>query len=277
MLHDENNFDLGKVTLDGTNDVPVNCGLLIIGGPQRTIPDEALDKIQRYLDQGGRLLVMFNSLIMEKGRRTGLEKLLVKWGVDASENIVRDQENSADGRGGDVVPVNLGSHPIVHSMRDARVQLFYARAIRASKSSSRTDDTKVDELLFTGPNSVLVTDLRRGEVDRSQTGPKPLMVAVERSIPALQRGSTRLVVIGDSSFVENSRINALANRDLVSYAANWLVQQGLLLNEIPPRPIQQYKLIMTQSQFRSVRLILLLGMPGVVLLIGTIVWVRRRN
>jgi hypothetical protein len=104
------------------------------------------------------------------------------------------------------------------------------------------------------------------------------MVAVEKSVPALQRGSTRLVVIGDSTLWANQWIeNVGANANLAAFAANWLVSQNVLLSDIPPRPIHSYSLTMTHAQLRSVQLILLAGFPGALLLIGLIVWWRRRH
>jgi len=46
---------------------------------------------------------------------------------------------------------------------------------------------------------------------------------------------------------------------------------------IGPRPIRQYRISMTQSQMTAARWILLAGMPGGVLLLGLLVWLRRRH
>ena len=69
----------------------------------------------------------------------------------------------------------------------------------------------------------------------------------------------------------------LLNSELAASAANWLVNQTVLLSEIQPRPIHTYKLAMTHAQLRSVQWLLLTGLPGAVLLIGLAVWLRRRN
>jgi len=151
------------------------------------------------------------------------------------------------------------------------------RSIRSLGPSGRTDEVKVDELLLTGPKSVVFLDLPNKEIDLTQKGPQSLMVAVEKSVPALQRGSTRLVVLGDSTLWGNQFIEAAANRDFAAFTANWLVNQSLLLNDIPRRAIHTYKLTMTRTQLRSVQLILMLGLPGAVLLLGLVVWSRRRH
>jgi hypothetical protein len=273
LLRDENNFDVRSLRLVGTNEVPGDCSLLIIAGPTTPLATVELDRIQRYLVQGGRALIAFN----QGSRRTGLEKLLGKWwGVEVGENVITDRENAISTTGFDVVPVEYGSHQIVHGLRGSRVLLYMPRSIRAQRSG-RSEESKVDELLFTGPKSLVITDLRRREVDPTQTGPQPLMAVVEKSVPALQRGSTRIAVIGDSFLWGNNWINADANGDFAAATANWLVNQSVLLSGIPPRPLKHYKLTMTQSQLRSVQLILMAGVPSAVLFLGLLVWFRRRH
>jgi ABC-2 type transport system permease protein len=276
MLTNENNFELRLLTLGGTNEVPANCNLLIIGGAWNPFDRTELDAIQRYLEQGGRMLVTCNSLTVHNRRPSGLEKLLARWGVDLGENVIVDQENSPSG-GWDVVPVFMGKHPVVNPLPNSKLLLYMPRSVSALPAAWRPGDVSVEELLFTGPEAVVVTDPARQEVDRTQRGARPLMVAVEKSVPALQRGSTRIAVIGDSWMFNNGLIEAGANRQFAALTANWLVSQAVLLSDIRPQAIHTYQLTMTQGQLRSVQLVLLLGMPGVVLLAGLVVWVRRRH
>ena len=111
------------------------------------------------------------------------------------------------------------------------------------------------------------------------TGPIPLAVAVEKGAiqgVSADRGSTRMVVAGDSFFLANGAIESEANYDFANLAVNWLLDREHL-QAIGPRPVHEYRIAMTESQVRSVRWILLGGMPGGVLLLGALVWLRRRN
>jgi hypothetical protein len=108
----------------------------------------------------------------------------------------------------------------------------------------------------------------------------PLMVAVERGGVrgvSAERGATRIVVAGDSIFLANDTIDKLANHQFASHAVNWLLAREELLIGIPPRPIKEYKLTMSRAQLISVQWILLAGMPGGALLLGGLVWMRRRR
>jgi ABC-type uncharacterized transport system involved in gliding motility auxiliary subunit len=237
-----------------------------------------VEKIQRYLEQGGRLLVAFNSFTVMSRRPTGLEKLLARWGVEVGQNVVLDPDNASHATGMDPKPVNPGSHPIVNSLGNAQVHLMLPRSLRATQAANaRGDGAKVDELLLTGPKTQVVTDPERGRYVGKPAPPQPLAVAVEKSIPALERGSTRIVAVGDSTFWANQLIDVDANSEFVAYTVNWLVSQNILLGEISRQAIKTYKLTMTRSQMRNVRWLLLGGMPAAVLLLGFVVSVRRRN
>ena len=284
VLRDENNVQIDSLSLLGGAVVPSDCNLLIIAGPTYVIPQLELDQVSKYLEQGGRLLVAFNYESL--GKRLGLEKILSGWNVSVGDNVVLDTENSPTHTGKDITPATLGSHPIVRPLlaQNSRLHLVLARTIQKAQSGApRADDPKVEELLLTGPRSVVVTEFQRGEpvpMERDKRGAAPLMAVVEKGkIPGvnLERGSTRMVVLGDSIFWGNHMIDSAANRDFAAYTVNWLLGQNVLLSEIPNRPIARFKLTMTPQQMRSVRWILLLGMPGTVLVIGTLVWLRRRS
>jgi LPXTG-motif cell wall-anchored protein len=50
-----------------------------------------------------------------------------------------------------------------------------------------------------------------------------------------------------------------------------------LLGGLWPRPIKEYKVILTTTQMAGMRWVLLAGLPGLVLLAGFGVWTRRRR
>jgi ABC-2 type transport system permease protein len=274
----QNHIDLQPLSLVGTNAVPDNCSMLIIAGPKDGIPKPELEKIDAYLQSGGRLLVMFNYQTAD--RPTGLEALLFKWGVSVGKGTLRDEKNSYLGQMQDMVIRDFSAHPVSNPLLTSGIQmsgvhLMLPRPVWRSESvSTAADAPKVTELAFTSQSATL--DI---QPDAPATN-YPVAVAVERGAVAgvaSARGTTRIVVLGDSLFLVNGMIESLANRDLAGYAVNWLVDRTELLAGLGPKPVVEYKLVMTQSQMTSAQWILLGGLPGAVLLLGVLVWVRRRN
>src|SRR5207249_1806501 len=92
------------------NVVPGDCNLLIAGGPRTSLLPIELEKIEKYLNEGGRLLALFDSRALDK--ETGLEQILARWGVGISSVIVRDLEQSSTKL--DVVVSAFSKHPLVN-------------------------------------------------------------------------------------------------------------------------------------------------------------------
>jgi hypothetical protein len=92
-----------------------------------------------------------------------------------------------------------------------------------------------------------------------------------------ERGSTRIVAVGDSTFLANGFIDNAGNRDFAGYAANWLLDRTQLLQGMNPKPVNEYRIVMTRAQLNAAEWILLGGIPGAVLLLGGTVWLRRRR
>jgi hypothetical protein len=260
------------LSLQGTNQVPGDCHLLVIAGPRTAIPPSELEKIDQYLDQGGRLLVLFNAASLNK--ETGLEKILAKWGVGVGNNIVVDREHSDSESGMDIIVSAFSKHPLVSPLLGSGIYMVRPRTIsRLNPRSQAADAPKVDELAGSGTNSFLL-----GDTEHRQAF--PLMAAVEKGAikgVTTERGTTRMLVIGDSQIFCNADLEVLGNRDLAGFAANWLLDRSQLLEALGPRPINPYKLVMTKKQMRTTQWVLLAGLPGGVLAVGGLVWLRRRR
>ena len=267
----QNNIEVSTLSLMGTSGVPMDCSLLIIAGPTVPIPEQELTRIDQYLKQGGRLLALFNALA--NNRPTGLEGILERWGVDVGFNLVIDPVQTISGA--EVIVSAYSRHALVNPLLNSTLYLNRPRTVgRKAARVQAADAPKVAEIAFASAKSYLSRDPAR------EGRNYPLMVALEKGeVPGVitERGSTRMVVIGDSFCLANHQIDLLANRDFAGYLANWLLDRTQLLDGLGPRPIGEYRLLLTNAQLSTIRLVLLVGMPGTSLLIGLLVWGRRRK
>lgn len=266
----QNYIRVNTLSLQGTNTVPADCNLLIIAGPLTPIPEPELEKISAYLSQGGRLLALLNSSSLN--RNIGLEKVLSTWGVFLGNDIVMDPEHSQFGS--DVIVSAFSRHPLVNPLLGTGLYLIQPRPVgKLVGGTGSAEAPKVEVVAETGPGAFLFGD-------QSRKTKFPVMVAVERSGTkevVSERGNTRIIVVGDSLFLANRQLELLGNRDFATYAANWLLERTQLLGGVPARPIKEYKVVMTRAQAQAARWLLLVGLPGVVMLLGGLVWLRRRR
>jgi len=272
-LVEQNYVRVRGLSLLGTNEVPSDCNLLIIAGPRDIIPQAELDKIEGYLEAGGRLLALLDYASAE--RPVGLESLLAKWGVSVGRDAIKDPTQTYLGHDQDIVISGFAKHPVVNPLLLSGIHVIMPRPVGINKAaSSAADAPRVTELAFTSPNAVLV-----GKHDLPPTN-YPVAVAVEKgAVPGTSTdlATTRILVVGDSYLFVNGMINNLANRDFASYAINWLLDRTQLLEGLGPSPVTERRLVMTRSQMKSAQWILLGGLPGAFLLLGGLVWLRRRN
>jgi len=265
----QNYIAIQNLELTGDNPVPMDCNLLIIAAPTGSLPDAELAKIEKYLAEGGRLLALFNYASVS--RPTGLEPILKHWGVNVMADFVKDRNNSTD----DIVVRKFSAHAAVNALTQLALQMIRPRCIaKAEWPTPPVNAPQVEELAFSSDNSVLVGD--------TTVPPRsyPLMAAVEQKPTAgitNPRGTTRMIVTGDSLFLGNTFIEAGGNRDFVSYTANWLLDRQQLVAGIGPRPVTEFRLLITSRQQQQIRWLLLGGLPGAILFFGWLVWLVRRT
>jgi len=278
LLLQRNYIQPEPLHLVGTNGVPADCNLLIIPGPRTAIPEAALEQIAQYLAEGGRLFALFNAF---PDRPTGLEKILfADWGILVGNSIVRDPDHSAyRTKGGseaaDVVVGAFAKHPVVTALLGYNLDFIQPRPISPTITRDKTAEAPKVEVIIATEETATLND------DPSRTQRRyPLAVAVEKAAPlggVTVRGSTRMIVVGDSLFLGNEPIKRFANADFGEYAVNWLLDRPQLTSGIGPSKFTEFRVLLTTQQLQTIQWLLLAALPGGVLLIGVIVWARRQK
>jgi hypothetical protein len=267
----QNYVTVTNLELLGDRAVPMDCNLLIIAAPAAAFTEMELQKIEQYLTEGGRLLALFNYASLK--RATGLEPILQRWGVNVVADIAQDSKNTVTGQ--DIVVRRFGQHPAVDSLAQLSVQMVLPRpVVKINFPNAPASAPQVTELLFAGPATTLVNDHSEAPRDFS------LAAAVEQKPVAgiaNARGTTRIIVTGDSIFLGNYYLEGAGNRDFLNSATSWLLDRPQLLEGIGPRPVTEFRLLLTQHQQLQLRWLLLGALPGGVLFIGWLVWLVRRQ
>jgi ABC-type uncharacterized transport system involved in gliding motility auxiliary subunit len=107
-------------------------------------------------------------------------------------------------------------------------------------------------------------------------GRRPLAVAVEGAWPGAPASKPfRLVVVGDGDFASNSFLPYMANSDLALAMVRWAVhedQTPAVAIRMPVPPL----VLLTKSQMQRIFLFIEVLLPLSVIVVGTVVWWRRR-
>jgi ABC-type uncharacterized transport system involved in gliding motility auxiliary subunit len=298
------NMDLESWSSLGQKDVPAGTDLLVIAGPRVAFLPPELDALSRYLDGGGRLLVMLDPELADHGGlvRTGLEDWLAARGVKVDDDIVIDPSATLPFYGAETLFVRAAAgHPIVRSLEQAQYPVIVALARSVRAEPKVPEGMTVQNLLETSSEGWGETDLEhltavaKGEGD--QPGPVPVAVAVaaadkpavpdeeeliehpekaEAAARPVNAPKWRLVVFGDSDFATNGELANVGNPTLVANAFDWLLERQKLLGIGPKKP-EQVRLSLTPGQLSSITWLALGGLPALAVIAGVAVWYRRRR
>ncbi len=286
----EKNIVFEKLIFSGAQGVPADCGLLVIAAPEKPFSPAELQRVDEYLEQGGRLLLLAGYVTYSTGHitRSGLERVLAKWGVALGNNVVVDlnKQNQVAAGKEDLIEVReFSAHPIVSPLARTSILLAGARSVaKLGAGRSGPDAAKVEALALTSSQgatrSEFSTGVPRADSALDYEGAIPVAVAVEKGKVqgvTAEHGATRMVVVGDAEFLSNYLIDQEGNRDFASLAVNWLLDRSPQFAEIGPRAIKEFTLVVSVGQMRLLQGILLVGFPGAVMACGLIVWLRRRH
>lgn len=274
------NLDVKELMLSGEKQVPEDAAALVIAGPSKKLSSVEVEMVEDYLNRSGRVMVMLDAL-----KETGLESMLHRWGVGLRHDIVVDPENTL--RGSDVHIRRYSGHPITVQMESIS-QFILPRSIEPLVSEptegAAEDRPTVVPLFYTSEKSWSETQVEESTAQFDEgtgdvRGPFPLAVAVERGamqeVLDVQIKPSRMVVFGDSDFVSNGSMVG-GNEDLFMSALNWMLDREVLM-AIAPKPIEEVKLSLTRKQLRGLFWVNVAGIPGVAVILGLAVWLKRRK
>jgi hypothetical protein len=285
LLVSERNLQIQPLKLAGTtNELPADCQLLIIAGPTAPFLIQELAQIEAFLQRGGRLLVLLHPHAV--ARQTGLENLLAKWAIVCPPMYAGDEQLTSYTKL-DVISKSFGAHALMAPLRREEGALYFPLPrVVAPMPPDRlpADAPKADVLVLTSAQGLTKSRVSEGDAAfdpiRDQRNLSvPLAVAAEKggvAGVATGRGATRLVVIGDSTMFGNKTLDDANNRDFAGLCVSWLLDRPQAL-AIGPKPINEYRLNLTEKQLRMLRWTLIGALPGGVLTLGWLVWLRRRS
>ncbi|MEK7780749.1 MAG: DUF4350 domain-containing protein [Verrucomicrobiota bacterium] len=277
-LLQQNAVRVEPLWLSGVDPIPADCFLLVIPGPRHAIPESEIQKIEQYLDEGGRLFALFNS--DANADSISLERLLVqKWNVLVTDSVVKDTNNAINSikmaPARDVTIGTFSEHPAVKGLLNFQLNLYAPRVVGEKKNKEAPADAPTVNILFASQPSAELAN-NPGVSPRSF----PLAVAVEKNAVrgvVTARGNTRMIIVGDSFFLANGQMKLFANRDFAHYALNWLLDRPQFAEGIGPKSFTEFRVTLTEAQMEKMTWWLLGAIPGGVLLCGVLVWWRRRK
>ncbi len=258
-----------------TSTLPVSMTAMVIAGPKQKFTAEEAQRVKDYLDNHGRVW-----LLADPQTDTGLDGVLKSWGLSLRNDAVFDTSSSIPGKPQLLVVQSYKGHVTTQDLTGFALFLPNARSL-ASDSAPPTGKS-ITALFSSSPNSWGETNFDSIKNQNPQFDPNvdakgPLDLAYVGE--ATGENPARLVAIGSSTFLANGQLRLIqgqiANVQFAVGILNWLAGQENLI-AIPPKPPASNPMIISADTGRFIFLSSFLMLPGSILVIGALIWWRRR-
>ena len=283
------NYEPTSISFLTEPEIPSDCELLVISGPTVPFTTNEIDLISKYLEKGGKLLLLFRPSKTAKDVNQGLVQLLKKWKVSVGNDLVQDRYVYDADRGPSAPVPRFEQHEITR-------QLPFDLAFPNTRSVTPLENVETKFTVKSIAKTVSPLGVSWGERERKADGkfssngytagvdlPAPVSLAatVEKHAtidtnPNSNVGNTRIAVFGSSEFAINFYFG-IPNRDILLTTCNWLTQEEDLIAITEPDREGQRLRRMTNQQAGVVQITAIFLIPLIVFIGGLVVWWNRRE
>lgn len=268
----------------GQADVPEEASAVVAAGPQTPFTADEARVLSRYLEKGGRLLLLLDPILSGRPPAfapTGLEDLLRRWGIALQNDVVLDPPAAVPQLGPQTFfASNFGDHPVVKDLAQNEFLVLLVLCRSLETGVPPPEGYTAAALLRTSPSAWGVRDLAALErgVGRSPgdaAGPLVLAAAVFPAEKSAKKA--RLVVVGDSDFASDAFLGqGFGNQLFALNALHWLLEQENRI-AIPLREAVETHLDLTATQANVLFVLFALLLPLLSAGAGIYVFLQRRR
>lgn len=197
--------------------------LILLAGPHSDLSNQEIKILRRHFDSGGSVFIAADPVFPKEGER--LRSFLWELGVDFGRDVIIDKFSKLQGTEKlALVVTDFGPHASIQNFMKP-VIMPVTRSVR--KRVNVPENIEVTEIARTGRGSWAETNLTDLENDNAELNEKedikgPIAVVC---VLESEKSGGKMVVIGDSDWLVNSRIELLGNRDLFVVLIKWLLSE----------------------------------------------------
>lgn len=275
--------------------IPQDAQVVIIAAPQKKLFPVEIEALSRYLQQGGRLVVL-----IEYNYSEIMANFLKKYGFVLGKGVIVDKFSRLFG-GDYLTPIatSFGDHPITREL--ASMAPFFPIACSVEAKGIPEKDIQATSLLKSAPGSAsweesdtdTLFSEKKATFDPSQDKVGPISIASAVTIKVKKPSekdnketqdkqekkeepekTSRIVVFGDSDFITNQYLHLSGNKDLFMNSINWLAEREDLIAIRPQEP-SKHPLLVSGKQMSLIFFLAIIFLPGLVIVTGITVCFRR--
>lgn len=272
------NITSTSINLMDADTVPEDAQAVIINGPTSDYSKDDAEKVIDYINAGGNVLITLNSDAIAT-EMPNFEQILSAVGTSAVKGIVAEGDNQKYYQSPFYILPDIASSSYTASTGGNYIFVPYTQAIEHDADS---DEVTYTELLTTSSDAVSKSDVANatsyGMEEGDAAGPFALAVAVEKSID--DETTSHAVIVGSSMLFTDdadqmvSGNNANLFTDIMSQFVNTDDVETLV---IPVKAFNASQLTIAAATQIVMGLCGVILLPVVLLILGIVIWIRRRK
>lgn len=286
--------EVDTLNILSTGKVPDDCDTLVITSPSQDFSNEAKTAIIDYINRGGNILWL-NAAMSVSADLPNVNEVLALYGVNPFEvGVIRETDSSRMvANSPDLVIPNLGSSKITEDIYNDGIIFRYPTKININENG--LEDLKVVEtdLVATSEGSYFRTDFNNSSAtaaEGEETGSFVLGAELEKTITEANEETgtsavtSKLIIYGENYFIsdypltQDSQYPAIQvstyNKDLVLNSLAYLSDRE---EDITARKSTGTVTYTATEQQDTIVRIIIFSVPAIIILVGIIVWQKRRR
>jgi ABC-2 type transport system permease protein len=272
-------YQVERINLLRQAEIPREAAMLIIPSPKHDYTLDEIRSIDAYLAEGGRAIFLLDVLPVNE-RMTNIKTVLAKLGLGFVNNFTVEENPRYyySNNKLNVIPA-MGLHEITQSLLERKMYVILPVAMALRQMPQKDDALSIETLLQTTETSWVRTDVRINNTSmtaKDDRGPADVAFAIVKNNAPEKMPDTRVVVIGNSTFLTEKFVNAQGNLDFFINAVNW-VQGSRDVNTIRPREVNADALDITGRDFLRLAIISVGVLPMLAFAAAFLIWALRRN
>jgi len=280
------NIQFKELNLLDLDAIPEDVKTVMIIGPQYDFSDREMKLLRNFWDKQGRMLLLLDpsaktpkldAFVSELGVKVNDDRLMVFLRTGIQELALTR----------DVQARFLSDSPITRRLADVRA-LFLGgtSSLTLEPDRTRAPNIRIEPLIQAEKGYFAETDFNTDDQAKLQADAKrndntqiTIGAAIERGGSAderVQLNSSRMVVVSNATFVQDNAITQdQQGLDFMSGSVNWLLSREQLIG-IAPKVSKPLTFSLNGDALARLRWIVLVFMPLIPAVIGTVVWWQRR-
>ncbi|MCD8010394.1 MAG: GldG family protein [Lachnospiraceae bacterium] len=274
------NIETQELSLLTEGEIPEDASAILINQPTQDLSDDEKDLLLTYMQEGGS--VLYIPVLQPDEELTNFAEILSYYGISLTGTLVMESDTSMYYQYPYMlIPSVSSSSDITSPISDENLSILVLQAQGIVTSDDLRSSVSLTNLMTTSENAY-AKDISSGSLstmdkeDGDEEGSFTLAVSAEEEID--DDTSTKLVVISSEYILDDSILSSFSvgNADLFLNSVSWMCEHESTIS-ISSKDITEASLVVSSSAGAILRAVTMVILPVGLLLIGVVVWIRRRK